>query len=266
MLAGACRVLIAVWFAMHFISGAAADQKTLHIASIDWCPQLCIDGDKAGYITDIVEQIFEASPYDLAIKIYPWSRAIQYTRAGRVHALLSPAKAEAPDLVYPAEEIGVQRMCFFVLKENPWTFEGTSSLEGHLTAVATDTSIEELNEFISKRTDLFFFAPYSDEYLKNSIDMLMLGRVNSFLFTHNSTVHAARRLGMENRIRQAGCVSVAKVYMAFSPTEEMASDVAEMRAYFDSAMAKFKSDGRVSDVMAQYGLSDWTQPEDVLER
>ena len=240
---------------------AYAEKKPLNIAAIDWCPQLCPHGTDAGYITDIVMHLFEDSPYEPVITTYPWTRAIQNTRAGKVHALLSPAKPEAPDLIYPEEEIGTQRMCFFVLKENSWNFEGPASLEGHVTGIASDTSVEELNEFISGRPDLFFYTPYGSDYLKNSIDMLLLGRVNSFLFTYNAAVHAARKAGAENRIRSAGCVSLAKVYMAFSPAEHLADDVAEMQAYFDAAMARFKSEGRVADIMSRYRLPDWTKFE-----
>ena len=240
-------------------------KKPLRIASIDWCPQLCQDGEAGerleGYIMDTVRHLFRDSPYELQVDVLPWSRAIGYTRIGRAHALLSPARAEAPDLVYPEQEIGNQRMCFFALSSNPWQFDGPASLEGHLTGIAADTSIEELNDFIQGREDLFNFSTYGPHYLRNSLNMLRLKRVNSFLFTYNSTIYAARRFGMDRDIRVAGCVSLAKVYMAFSPHPDLAADVAEMRAFFDAAMAKFRAEGRVAPLMERYGLPDWTSLE-----
>lgn len=80
--------------------------ETLKIASIDWCPQICPGQTKAGYVTDTVKKVFEGGPYQLSIKQYPWSRAILLVRTGKAHALLAPAKAEAPDLVFPVNEIG----------------------------------------------------------------------------------------------------------------------------------------------------------------
>ncbi|ASP35995.1 ABC transporter substrate-binding protein [Labrenzia sp. VG12] len=235
----------------------AADRIPINIAAIDWCPQICPQARDPGYIIDIVEEVFRSSPYEPVVRIYPWSRAIQYVRNGRAHALLSPAKAEAPDLVYPEQEIGIQSMCFFVLKDSPWTYEGNLSLEGHLTGLASDTSIEELNSLIEDRSDLFFVQPYSDEYIQNSVNMLRAGRVNSFLFTYNTTLHILRTMGAEKDIRSAGCVSNAKVYMAFSPAPGLSADVDDMVTYFDRKMRKFKAEGGVKEVMTRYGLADW---------
>ncbi|WP_428641385.1 substrate-binding periplasmic protein [Roseibium sp.] len=247
---------------MCFSTKVVAEPRTIRIAAIDWCPQICPQQDDEGYIIDIVREIFEAGPYRLEIEIYPWSRAIQYVRAGKAHALLSPAKAEAPDLVFPEQEVGRQRMCFFVLKDSHWKFDGTASLEGHLTGVASDTSVEELNQFINDRGDLFFRQPYSDEYIEDSVNMLYAGRINSFLFTYNTTLHAMRAMGVEEDIRSAGCVSDAKIYMAFSPLPGLAPEVREMTAFFDKAMTKFKAAGRCAEIMDRYGLADWSAPED----
>lgn len=236
----------------------AAERTPIDIAAIDWCPQICPGDKDPGYIIDIVRRVFAASPYEPRITIYPWSRAIHYVRNGRAHALLSPAKAEAPDLVYPDQEIGVQSMCFFVLKDSQWQYEGVDSLEGHLTGLASDTSIEELNTLIEDRTDLFFVQPYSDEYIRNSLNMLHAGHVNSFLFTYNTTLHIMRSMGVDEDVRSAGCVSNANVYMAFSPDPGLAAEVAEMTAYFDGQMAQFKADGGVARIMQHYGLSDWS--------
>jgi len=48
----------------------------LNVASIDWCPQLCPEMERSGYIADTVEMIFRDSPFKLDIKTYPWSRSI----------------------------------------------------------------------------------------------------------------------------------------------------------------------------------------------
>ncbi|MCK7614047.1 substrate-binding periplasmic protein [Roseibium sediminicola] len=243
----------------------ADDRIPLKIAAIDWCPQICPGKTDPGYIIDIVEELFRSSPYEPEISIYPWSRAIQYVRSGRAHALLSPAKPEAPDLVYPEEEVGVQSMCFFVLKDSTWNYDGVKSLEGHLTGLASDTSIQELNAFIQERRDLFFVQPYSDAYIQDSINMLYANRVNSFLFTYNTTLHNMRSMGVSDEVRSAGCVSNASVYMAFSPAPGLAAEVQEMTAYFDRKMAQFKADGGVARIMKHYELSDWSVAEDPAE-
>jgi len=91
--------------------------KTIKVAAIDWCPQICPNQEKSGYVVDLVNKAFTDSDYQLQIDYFPWSRAIKYVLSGQYHALLSPAKAEAPQLRYPKIPVGKQDMCFLpVLK------------------------------------------------------------------------------------------------------------------------------------------------------
>lgn len=231
--------------------------ETLKIASIDWCPQLCPGKEKAGYITDTVNEIFEGSPYKADIKTYPWTRAILLARKGDVHALLSPAKAEAPELLYPENGIGVQRMCFFTKADSQWNYSGIESLRNLKIGIAYDTSVEELNSYLTQNREQFDFMPYNGTYVSKSLRKLDAGRYDMFLFTHNSVVYEMRNLGAEKNYRCAGCVFSAKVYMAFSPAESQRARVQEMMKYFDKRMDELKISGRIEQIMNRYGLEDW---------
>ena len=90
----------------------AANKKVIKFAAIDWCPQLCSQQQDQGYIIELIKKIYSASEYQLEIDFFPWSRAIKVVRNGQYHALLSPAKYEAPDLRYPLNPAGYQQMCF----------------------------------------------------------------------------------------------------------------------------------------------------------
>jgi len=115
------------------------------------------------------------------------------------------------------------------------------------------------------RRDLFFVQPYSDAYIQDSINMLYAKRVNSFLFTYNTTLHIMRSMGVEDEVRSAGCVSNANVYLAFSPDQRVATEVADMKAFFDATMTRFKADGGVAKIMKHYELSDWSVAEHPAE-
>lgn len=89
-----------------------AASPVIRIAVIDWCPQLCPQQEREGYILDLVREVYRPTEYRLQLDVYPWSRALAMVRQGKVDAVLSPARAEAPDLRFPRQEVGVQRMCF----------------------------------------------------------------------------------------------------------------------------------------------------------
>ena len=229
----------------------------LNVASIDWCPQLCPEMERSGYITDTVEMIFRDSPFKLDIKTYPWSRSILLVKAGKKHALLSPAKKETPNLVYPRNEVGVQRMCFFTTKGSDWAYHGIESLKGQRIGIASDTSIQELTLYVAENKQQFQYMPYNETYIEQSLKKLKLNRIDTFLFTYNTTVYEMKKTGVMSDYKAAGCVSLAKVYMAFSPNPDLT--IKPMIDYFDERMDKIKASGVLSDIMARYGLENWQQ-------
>ncbi|MFT5295001.1 MAG: polar amino acid transport system substrate-binding protein [Colwellia sp.] len=74
------------------VYSSASVSKTIRIAAIDWCPQVCINQPIEGYTVELIRKVFEESDFELVIDIYPWSRAIKYVTNGEYDALLSPAK------------------------------------------------------------------------------------------------------------------------------------------------------------------------------
>ena len=251
------RIILMVWCYSLLTVSLPAQSETVKVASIDWCPQLCEGTDNPGYINDIVSAIFSNSPYSLQTRVLPWSRAIKYVSRGSNQALLSPAKAEAPKLLYPKHEVGIQRMCFFTSKGSQWTFTDAKSLKGMKIGIANDSSIEELNQFIEKHKKQFQYLPYNDSYLATSFRKLDAKRIDSFLFTFNSTVYYLNNNNMDYKYRSAGCVSLAKVYMAFTPDSVQREKVQLMMNFFDEGMARLKSNGQLQNIMGKYGLEDW---------
>jgi len=227
----------------------------INVASIDWCPQLCQDTERPGYIIDTIEMVFTDSPFELDIKTYPWSRSIKLVETGRKHALLSPAKNEAPNLVYPRNEVGIQRMCFFTLKNSDWLYKGVESLKGLRIGIATDASPQELTEYIKNNQHQFQYMPYHENYVEQSFNKLKKNRVDTFLFTYNSTIYKMKNIGVFPDYKMAGCVSSAKVYLAFSPQPNL--NIKPMIDYFDERMDKIKASGALNNIMARYGLENW---------
>lgn len=234
----------------------AAWAQTLKIAAIDWCPQICPNQNNPGYVIDIVKAAFTDSDYQLQIRYYPWSRAIRLAQQGKVDALLSPAKAEAPSLRYPTHEIGLQRMCFFTLKQSSWHYNGPNSLKGMQIGIATDTSIEELNQYVLRNPDQFQARPYQQSYVSQSANKLDKRRIDTFLFTHNTTVYELKKHKRWHQYRLAGCVTSAPIYMAFT-AKASGARISTLINLFDQRMDTLHKQGTVTRIMQTYGLLSW---------
>ena len=228
--------------------------ETINISAIDWCPQICVGGDKPGYVVELVREVFKGTKYSLNIEHYPWSRAIKNVLQGKYDALLSPAKAEAPNLIYPMHEVGKQRMCFFTKKNFDWRYSGPESLANLQIGIAVDTSIEELNEYVKNNLAQFQFQPYHERYVIQNDHKLDKKRTDTFLFTKNTTLYALAMAGESDKYREAGCVSEASIYMAFTPAKSKEKEITEMISIFDQRMLEVNKTPFFEKLMQKYGL------------
>ena len=97
--------------------------------------------------------------------------------------------------------------------------------------------------------------PYNETYIEKSLKKLTLNRIDTFLFTYSTTIYEMVKAGVLSDYRSAGCVSLAKVYVAFSPNPAL--NVQPMIDYFDEQMDKIKASGILGDIMVRYGLENW---------
>lgn len=244
--------------ALMFVSYTTwADTTDINIAAIDWCPQICPEESKPGYVIDIINSIYGDQKIKLVIDYYPWSRAINYVRDGKYDALLSPAKPEAPDLIYPHQAIGSQQMCFFTKKDDTWRYTGLPSLANKQIGIASDTSIEELNQFVKDNPQQFQFQPYLERYVEQNFNKLKKSRMDTFLFTKNTTLWELNKMGVLDQVNQAGCVNRAPIYIAFSP-KIAANKVAKLIKTFDSGIVTLHKSGALDEIFQRYGLSSET--------
>lgn len=237
----------------------STDKKSIvKIAMIDWCPALCPGKKNPGYIYEIVQEVFKDSKYKTEYKtISPWTRSIESVMVGKRHALLSPVKPEAPKLVYPQHEIGIQRTCFFVKQEDKWNFDGEKSLlNKRIIAVIKDNSLLEYDNFVKMNPKTFHYLNFNN-YIERALKMIDARRINTLTFTKTETEYYLHQQGLSKLYRNAGCVSSAKLYMGFSPVDRVYTR--ELVLFFDKRMAAIKQTDTIPRIMKKYGLNDWNK-------
>lgn len=231
--------------------------EKVSVAAIDWCPQLCTVKDQPGYVNEVLARVFEDSPFQLEVEVLSWSRAIYQVKKGDKVALLSPAKAEAPGLVYPDNEVGVQRMCFFTRIENSWQYVNPESLKGLAIAIGDDTSVAALNDYIADEAYDFRPMHYDENFITKNLKMLDAGRIDTFIFTQNTTQYEMKKMGVSRRYKNAGCVSQEKIYIAFSPAKETRVLVEQLKNYFDSHIIDLYDNGKINKILKKYHIEPW---------
>ncbi|MEX0298941.1 MAG: substrate-binding periplasmic protein [Kordiimonas sp.] len=245
-------------------SHAAEDENTepsysLSVAQLNWCPQICPRGKDAGYIIDIVREVFEGTNFNLNYQTMSYPVARGRTERGEIDALLAPAKMEAPSLLYPTQPVGFQRVCFYTLADSLWTYTGETSLADLTIGIAIDISLEEIHDYVQKHENQFVFQAESKRYIEESIRMLEIGRLDTFVFNENSVLYYIRKQKWHDQIRLAGCVSKAPVFMAFSPALEGTLKSRTAIQHLDRKILEMKKNGTMMKIMNRYGLPDWSK-------
>lgn len=241
-------------FTFLILNIGTAKSEVLEVAAIDWCPQICPTKSDPGYIIDITNKIFEGSKYQLNIEYLPWSRAINYVDLGKKHILLSPAKHEAPKLLYPNLEIGFQQMCFFTSKNNTWNYTGPDSLNDQQIGVAKDSYVGELEPLLLSLNKVFQFQPYHERFIKQNINKVLRNRIDSFLFTKNATNYELQKMGVENQFRIAGCLQRTPIYIALTPKTNQSFDMKTLIEFIDKRQLKLNSSGLTSVIKKHYAV------------
>lgn len=258
---GLCLALTLVGpkLSVAFAQDSTEQAFSLSVAQLNWCPQICPRGEAPGYIIDIVREVFENTNFSLNYQTMSYPIARGRTKRGDIDALLAPAKIEAPSLIYPNEPIGYQRVCFYTPSDSRWIFDGEDSLQNLTIGIAIDMSLEEIHDYIQTHEQQFVFQAESKRYIQESLRMLEIGRLDTFVFNENSVLFYMRKQGWNRRIRNAGCVSSAPVYMAFTPVAKDTEKLSQAIHLIDTRVRRMRKNGEIAKIMARYGLPDWSK-------
>lgn len=248
-------------FATVWLTSNAHSQNpktVVRVAQVDWCPQICVDHEQPGYIIEILEEAFLGSEFTFAYNTYSWARGISHTTNGETVALLAAAPKETPNLIFPDAPIGEQQACFFTLPTSNWLYSGENTLAGIGIGIPINISLEELDTYRENNPDQFHQQASTPRYIERSVKMLERKRVDTFIFFKNTVLHHMAQNDMVKHIRNAGCVTATPVYMVFSPAPHLKELGQQVMRHYERRYSILKGSGRIADIMARYGLSDWS--------
>ncbi|WP_108652002.1 substrate-binding periplasmic protein [Dongshaea marina] len=212
---------------------------------------------RPGYAIEIVEKIFQSAGHEISYSLLPWKRAIQLTRQGRYNAIIGSYKEDAPDFIFPEEEIGISDNAFFVRKGEPWRYQGLESLKGKTIGLIMGYNYgQELDPFLQRHTQYIQYA-YGADPLEININKLLYKRFDLLLENSIVLTHKASRMGVSNDIEYAGRTEhIHKIYLAFSPRDNQSTNYA---ALVTRGIRELRQSGVLQQILDRYGLKDWKE-------
>lgn len=220
---------------------------------------MCTNSKEKGFVTDITEKSLSMAGHKVKFVSMPWARAVNSVKSGTTDGIISTAKSEAPGLIFPREEIAVQKDCFFGIKNN-WKIDKLDSFEGKHIIVFNGWGLE--NEYISKWGKEKYektFKEFSidDEYFDRVMRMINLNRYDAFWYEPTVFKYKVSRSEKHknSKVKNLGCVTEQLLYLGLNPNNHKLSQ--ELARDFDISIRKMRNSGSLKKILKKYGLKDW---------
>jgi len=224
-----------------------------------WCPYNCDpESYEQGYMVEIASIILSRHGHQVRYAIVPWARAIKDTRVGKYTGIIGTAFDDAPDFIYPDNELGKISFDVFVLKDNPWQYKDLNSLLGVSLGIIRHY---EYSMTINSYIDEHYGNPNriqiasGNNALEVNINKLIAGRFDAVLANKYVMEYKLDKLSLTESLRSAGQATTAdKAYIAFSPALEESNQYAKL---LSQGIDDLRENGELKNILKHYGLTDW---------
>ncbi|MGH1460942.1 MAG: substrate-binding periplasmic protein [Neptuniibacter sp.] len=241
-----------------FIFAGSANAEKIVLAADEWCPFNCKPvSSKPGFMIEVATQVFSEQGHTVEYKVMSWSRAIREARVGNINGIIGAFKGDAPDFIYPDQELSILSNTFFVRKDSQWKFKNVSSLkEVQLAAIAGYDYGDELRDYIqNNQTDQVSLLNGQGQPLAKAIKLLHKKRVDALIEADPVFWYTAQTLGLQDQFKTAGRSNEPEhSYITFSPALPTSKNYAQI---LSAGIESLRANGDLARILSKYGLSDW---------
>ncbi len=228
------------------------------IVADEWCPYNCDPKSKnPGFMIEIANEAFSTSGHNVVYRTMNWARAISDTRRGTFNAIVGTYKSDAPDFIFPKNELGISQDCFYANKNSSWYYSDINSLRNVTVGVINGYSYGKLlDEYFTTSKKVSVVSGINP--FERSLIMLADNRIDTFIdsryvFEYKIAHDRVRK----NSFKKVGCVKNRQnVYIAFSPKNKKS---AEYSRILSKKIEALRRSGKLQNILSKYGLTDWTK-------
>lgn len=251
--------LLAILLALMLIFTPPAYADKIVLASDVWCPFVCTsDQNRPGFILEVAQTIFATHGHEVEYKNLNWARAISETRIGNVNGILGAFHGDAPDFIFPEQELAIVGNQFFTLKGDPWHYQQVESLgQVKVGAIINYDYGDALNQYFEehKFTARVNMLSGNNHPLKRGIQMLLNNRIDTFIEVGPVFWYTASQMGVSQNLQSAGNIEQqTKTYIAFSPVLASSKPYAQI---LSTGIQQLRQSGQLQIILHKYGLEDW---------
>jgi polar amino acid transport system substrate-binding protein len=240
---------------------SVASAESLVLRADTWCPFNCNPkAPQAGYMIDIVREIFKKKGIVIDYQIMNWEQAKKATLAGSIQGVVGASRGDG-DFLFPTHPMGKYRNYLFYSPQNGKKknnkLDTLGALEGAKIGIASGYAYGvEADKFIAKRPDLFVTVSGEDPLTK-LIQMMEEGKINALYECPQVFLYKLKTLKKNYEDFRRGLSfdqSEDELFVAFSKKDPKTKKYADI---LDQGLVELRQSGRLMRLLDNYALTDW---------
>lgn len=233
-------------------AGALPEGRPLVFASDEWCPYVCFESTRPGYLVELAREVFESPARPVEVRRMSWARAVREAESGRIDGVLGAVRGESAELVYPKLAAASDRPAFAVRADDPWRFTGVEVLADRRIGLADGYRFGPTLDgalFPGGRGAPTLEPLSNDRPTWTNLRKLVDGRIDTVLDNGHVLRHEIDRGGFFPAVRLIDAGVENPIFIAFADTPTGRS----LAQHFDRAMLARSERGGRSDLEQTYG-------------
>ncbi len=248
------------FFTFILISISISNSKAaiITLRSDIWCPYTCNPkSDKPGFMIEIAQEVFKKKGHTIQYGVTTWPRALSDVRSGKYDGLVGCSRVEVDDFAVPETATGTLINYFWTKADSTWTYKNKDSLAGKKFGIVNDYVYgNEVDNLVKE--DNQSFKKVAGEYpLYRLIRMAEEKRIDGFVenpIVLKYTLKELKKSDKTFRIASSNIANDPDLHIAFAPNKPHSREYAKI---LNEGMIELRKNGRLKEILAKYGLTDW---------
>ncbi len=210
------------WFLIFLIFFNLFAQDKVSFLAADWCPYTCGHFQTKGYVVEKLRKILSKHQIKLEVKILPWSRALRMAENKNVAGLVTAAKSEAPNLIYPKKRISYYQNCAFTVNQDLDVKKLSDISRFKLGVISNYSYGEEFDSYIKKNKDKVMILSGKNPG-DRLFELVKLKRINLFLEERRVADYS-----FKEEVKKVFCTKKEPFYTAINPHHPLSKKLKEI--------------------------------------
>lgn len=207
------------------------------------------NGELKGTYIEIIREACKRIGVEPEFQQYPWARAVNLAKNGKVDAVFPPFKTPERDRVfYFPESVSVTRNVIFAPKDRHLVVKSMEDLKGLTVGINDQYSYGD--QFDAFKSQLQLDSSLNEELLIQKLIHKSPRRIDVAAASEEAFKFLNQRRGLQDEFEEIYTISENKAYVAFTKAKD--PEIKEVSESFGKAILQMKKEGTIKKITAKY--------------